>query len=82
MPGGILGGDDRIEPAFQANVSDLFLDDVAEAAAGHRHRKFSLIFPHDRGDRLDFNEQMHAVQERLFLLMSDSDRVERQIHLV
>ena len=82
VPGGVLGSDDRIEPTLQADVRNLFHDDFAEAATGHRRWEFPLIFPDNGGNRPDFDEQRQTVEERFFLFLSDDDGVERQIHLV
>ena len=82
VPGGVLGRDDRIEPTLQANVRNLFHNDVAEAATGHRHGELPFIFPNNRGNRLDFDERMYTVEERFFLFLGDSDDIERHIHLV
>ncbi len=80
VPGSVLGRDYRIEPTLHADVRNLFHDDITEAATGHRHWEFPFILPDDGSNGLNFDEQMHAVEERLFFFLSDNDCVERQIH--
>lgn len=82
VPTGVFGCDHGIEQAFEADMGDLFGDDIAEAATGDRHRQFAMIFAHDRGDGGDLFEQVHVVEEHLFLFPSDSENIELHVRFV